>query len=142
TAAVEDDYDQAVAFAKFGKTPCFLIRHPWNRSRETAADVHWVDSWPELTERLLALASTAEPSTAHDGGRPSGSSLRQGRRSGREQVRAVAAPSAPKIWPPPSPQWPPLRRVVIRPTRRLQRPPSAIDSAQTERRTRQPRPRT
>jgi hypothetical protein len=55
TAAVEDDYDQAAAFAFMGETPCYLIRHPWNRSRYPLSNVRWVDVWPELTEHLLAL---------------------------------------------------------------------------------------
>ena len=54
TAAVEDDYDQAAAFAYMGDTPCYLIRHPWNRSRYRLRNVHWVDNWSELTEKLLA----------------------------------------------------------------------------------------
>lgn len=56
TAAVEDDYEQAVAFATLGETPCFLIRHPWNRNREAVEGVEWVDSWSDLTDRLIALA--------------------------------------------------------------------------------------
>jgi uncharacterized HAD superfamily protein len=56
-AAVEDDYDQAAAFAYVSETPCFLIRHPWNRSRYQIPRVQWVEGWPDLTERLLALAS-------------------------------------------------------------------------------------
>ena len=57
TAAVEDDYDQAVAFAVIGKTPCFLIRHPWNRNRAAVEGVQWVKGWSELTPRLMALAT-------------------------------------------------------------------------------------
>ncbi|HEV3437895.1 MAG TPA: hypothetical protein VG122_11075 [Gemmata sp.] len=57
TAAVEDDYEQAVSHAKIGKTPCFLIRHPWNRNGEPIEDVEWVDDWSKLTEHLLALVS-------------------------------------------------------------------------------------
>ena len=55
TAAVEDDYSQACAFAIIGKTPCFLLRHPWNTDKREVDGVHWVDTWPELTNRLLAL---------------------------------------------------------------------------------------
>jgi uncharacterized HAD superfamily protein len=55
TAAVEDHYEQAVAFATIGATPCFLIRHPWNRTRDPIEGVYWVENWDELSERLLAL---------------------------------------------------------------------------------------
>lgn len=55
TAAVEDDYDQAVAFAYMSDTPCFLIRHPWNRNRYALRNVYWVADWGELTELLLKL---------------------------------------------------------------------------------------
>ena len=53
-AAVEDDYEQAVDFAKSGIT-CFLIGHPWNASRPKIEGVEWADSWGELTSRLLAM---------------------------------------------------------------------------------------
>jgi uncharacterized HAD superfamily protein len=53
--AVEDDYDQAVAFATIGETPCFR-----SSSLESEQDpiegVQWVDDWRELTSRLIALA--------------------------------------------------------------------------------------
>jgi uncharacterized HAD superfamily protein len=58
TAAVEDDYDQAVAFATLGETPCFLIRHPWNRDRDAVEGIQWVNDWSELTDRLLSLAGS------------------------------------------------------------------------------------
>jgi len=57
SAAVEDDYKQAKAFASSAKTPCFLLRHPWNRTKPVVKGLHWVDTWPELTDRLLALKS-------------------------------------------------------------------------------------
>jgi uncharacterized HAD superfamily protein len=56
TAAVEDDYDQAVAFATLGETPCFLIRHPWNRDRKAVEGVAWVDGWSELTDQLIDVS--------------------------------------------------------------------------------------
>jgi uncharacterized HAD superfamily protein len=56
SAAVEDHYEQATGFSGEGETPCFLIRHPWNRERPAVEGVEWVDTWPELTERLLALS--------------------------------------------------------------------------------------
>jgi len=55
TAAVEDDYNQAVAFATVGETPCFLVRHPWNENRKAVEGVGWVKDWADLTPRLLAL---------------------------------------------------------------------------------------
>lgn len=55
TAAVEDDYEQAVGFAKSG-TPCFLLEHPWNLNKPPFENLFWVKSWPELTKRLLALS--------------------------------------------------------------------------------------
>jgi len=55
-AAVEDDYEQAVAFATIGETPCFLISHPWNEGRPAIDGVKWVKHWDELTELLLASA--------------------------------------------------------------------------------------
>lgn len=57
TAAVEDDYDQAAAFTYTGETPCFLIRHPWNRSRYPLRGVSWVADWAELMESLHKLIS-------------------------------------------------------------------------------------
>lgn len=56
TAAVEDDYDQAAAFAYLGETPCYLIRHPWNRSRYALRGVQWVTSWDEVIEKLSTSA--------------------------------------------------------------------------------------
>jgi len=58
SAAVEDDYDQAKAFATDGGTPCFLVRHPWNQTKHATEGIQWVDTWPELTERLLTVASS------------------------------------------------------------------------------------
>jgi uncharacterized HAD superfamily protein len=58
-AAVEDHYEQAEAFATIGETPCFLIRHPWNRTRPVLENLEWVENWDELTERLLALSPWA-----------------------------------------------------------------------------------
>ena len=56
-AAVEDDYEQAKAFATCG-TPCFLIRHPWNKTKPPIKNIEWVDDWKELTKRLLQLLPT------------------------------------------------------------------------------------
>ena len=58
TAAVEDDYDQAVGYAMIGETPCFLIRHPWNHSRAKLRDLSWVEGWIELTEKLTGQAAS------------------------------------------------------------------------------------
>jgi hypothetical protein len=55
TAAVEDDYEQAIAFATIGETPCFLTRHPWNYPRDPIKGLQWVDNWDDLTRSLLAL---------------------------------------------------------------------------------------
>ena len=57
-AAVEDHYKQAVEFAKRNIT-CFLIKHPWNASKPQLDGIQWVDSWPELTNRLLAMIPAA-----------------------------------------------------------------------------------
>ena len=51
-AAVEDHYEQAADFGAAG-TPCYLIRHPWNRNKPSRTNVSWVDGWPELTATLL-----------------------------------------------------------------------------------------
>lgn len=59
TAAVEDHYEQAVAFATLGETPCFLLRHPWNRTKPPIGGVQWVDTWPQLTEQLLPPVPSA-----------------------------------------------------------------------------------
>jgi uncharacterized HAD superfamily protein len=53
TAAVEDDYQQAVAFAQAG-TPCYLLAHPWNKTKPATKDVHWVKDWDELVAKLLS----------------------------------------------------------------------------------------
>jgi len=53
-AAVEDHYEQATAFAQSG-TPCYLIEHPWNKSKPSVENVHWVESWEELVKQLLAV---------------------------------------------------------------------------------------
>lgn len=69
TAAVEDDYDQAAAFAYKGETPCFLIRHPWNRSRYALQGVQWAVDWAELIEKLI---TSADPCVAADTARRAG----------------------------------------------------------------------
>lgn len=56
TAAVEDDYDQAVGYALLSRTPCFILRHPWNASRPALPNVTHVNDWEELLPRLLDLA--------------------------------------------------------------------------------------
>ncbi|MHB8848021.1 MAG: 5' nucleotidase, NT5C type [Burkholderiales bacterium] len=56
SAAVEDNYDQAKAFATDGGIPCFLLRHPWNRTKPAVDGIHWADNWAELTEHLLRIA--------------------------------------------------------------------------------------
>jgi len=56
---VEDDYKQAAAFARSG-TKCYLIRHPWNRTKDPMPGIHWVAGWSELTPRLLALGQAWE----------------------------------------------------------------------------------
>lgn len=66
TAAIEDDYDQAAAFAYVGETPCFLIRHPWNKSRYQLPNVRWVADWAELMIRLLELVSSTESKVSTD----------------------------------------------------------------------------
>jgi uncharacterized HAD superfamily protein len=58
TAAVEDDYDQAVSFSAVAATPSFLIRHPWNRNRPANRGIQWVDNWPELVDRLVTLSAS------------------------------------------------------------------------------------
>ena len=51
--AVEDDYDQALAFVRMGK-PCFLPHHPWNHGKPRVDLMRWVGSWRELSEILLS----------------------------------------------------------------------------------------
>jgi 5'(3')-deoxyribonucleotidase len=58
-AAVEDDYAQARSFAHAG-TKCYLIRHPWNRTKDPLSGLHWVHDWAELAPRLLRLAEVWE----------------------------------------------------------------------------------
>ena len=55
-AAVEDDYDQAVEFAKKG-TLCLLMRHPWNVGRPRMDFVQWVDAWPQAVTVLSSKLS-------------------------------------------------------------------------------------
>jgi uncharacterized HAD superfamily protein len=57
-AAVEDHYEQAVAFAST-KTPCYLIEHPWNKAKAAIPSVHWVNGWEQLAERLLGESTQA-----------------------------------------------------------------------------------
>lgn len=52
SAAVEDHFEQAVAFAESG-TPCYLIRHPWNQAKPHVEGLHWVSDWTELAEKLI-----------------------------------------------------------------------------------------
>jgi len=59
TAAVEDDYEQAKAFASDVGTPCLLMRHPWNEKRPQVNGVEHVDDWTELTEKLLRSLPSA-----------------------------------------------------------------------------------
>lgn len=51
-AAVEDHYEQAVALIGAG-SPCFLIEHPWNRTKPRLDGIQWVKGWDELTDRLF-----------------------------------------------------------------------------------------
>ena len=51
-AAVEDDYEQAVAFAEQA-VPAYLLEHPWNREKPRVANLQWVTNWAELTACLL-----------------------------------------------------------------------------------------
>ena len=61
TAAIgEDDYEQAVAFATIGKTPCILLRHPWNRDGAAVEDLQWAENWSEITELLSGLTNRRE----------------------------------------------------------------------------------
>jgi uncharacterized HAD superfamily protein len=62
-AAIEDHYEQAVAFADAG-TPCYLLRHPWNRDKPAKPTVYWVDGWDELTACLLGQAPPRTPAIA------------------------------------------------------------------------------
>lgn len=51
-AAVEDHHAQAISFAESG-TPCYLIRHPWNKDKPPADTVEWVNDWEDLCGKLL-----------------------------------------------------------------------------------------
>jgi uncharacterized HAD superfamily protein len=53
-AAVEDDYEQAVAFATEAETPCLVMSHPWNRNGQAVTGLEWVQSWREVVTRLTA----------------------------------------------------------------------------------------
>ena len=55
-AVVEDDYDQAVAFAE-QRTPCFLLAHPWNKTKPHVSKVEWVKDWNELARAVLSLVN-------------------------------------------------------------------------------------
>lgn len=55
-AVVEDDYDQAVAFAQLG-VPSFLIAHPWNWNRERVPLLYWHNQWDAVGHELLKLVS-------------------------------------------------------------------------------------
>jgi len=57
TAAVEDHYEQAVAFATIGETPCFLFRHPWNRDRVAVEGVQWAEDWSEMAQHIKGLTN-------------------------------------------------------------------------------------
>jgi uncharacterized HAD superfamily protein len=50
-AAIEDDYGQAVEFAKI-RVPCLLIRHPWNATKAPIHHVEWVAEWQEAVAIL------------------------------------------------------------------------------------------
>lgn len=55
TAAVEDDREQAAAFAE-GGTRAFLLAHPWNLIDDLhLPDLERVEDWASLTERILQL---------------------------------------------------------------------------------------
>lgn len=53
---VEDNYEQAKAFAEVG-IKSYLIKHPWNASKPPFPNLCWVDGWPELVERLMARSN-------------------------------------------------------------------------------------
>lgn len=50
-AFIEDDYDQAMAFADAG-THAILIKHPWNISRPPHNSISWVSNWMEVAKLL------------------------------------------------------------------------------------------
>ncbi len=52
-AAVEDNYAQAVAFAKAGIL-CYLIEHPWSKGKPAFPGIHWVKDWEQLAGRFLS----------------------------------------------------------------------------------------
>jgi 5'(3')-deoxyribonucleotidase len=54
-AAVEDHYEQAVTFVEAG-SPCFLIEHPWNRTKARLDGIQWVKDWDQLADRLFEVA--------------------------------------------------------------------------------------
>lgn len=54
-AAVEDDLEQAIAFAKTGVTYSFLLSHPWNKVKKSHARLQRVADWEKLVKKLLAL---------------------------------------------------------------------------------------
>jgi len=51
-AAVEDDYDQAVAFAERG-VRTFLVEHPWNRAGQLRERMMRCHRWADIMAQLL-----------------------------------------------------------------------------------------
>jgi uncharacterized HAD superfamily protein len=45
---IEDDYDQAAAFARVQGTTSLLMRHPWNKGKPSSANLQWVDGWEDV----------------------------------------------------------------------------------------------
>lgn len=53
-AAVEDDLDQAQAFATNG-IESYVMNHPWNQCDQPNPRLHRTENWAALTPRLLAF---------------------------------------------------------------------------------------
>jgi 5'(3')-deoxyribonucleotidase len=60
-AAVEDDLDQARAFAIETKIDSFVMNRPWNQDPSPPPKLHRVRDWEELGSRLSDLAKSLNP---------------------------------------------------------------------------------
>jgi len=56
-ASIEDDLEQAEAFANHGIMMSYVVAHPWNASLEERRNLRRVTNWDELVDSLLRLAN-------------------------------------------------------------------------------------
>ena len=52
-AVIEDDYEQALLFARDRNIPSYLIKHPWNTTGKPHKLITWIENWDLLYKSLI-----------------------------------------------------------------------------------------